>query len=190
MGTSISLPGAISFPPGGLVDTGEETIHRALNQSNNVSTGSQTLRLVYFTARKSETTTQVRVISGGTAAGATPSLVRVGLYSIAADGAGTLVASTANDTSLLSAQNTAYTKAWSASYAKGAGQRYAVGLLVVTAAAAPTLVGSVGINASSNEFRIAPALAGTIAAQADLPASFVDASVSATPSLFYAAVLP
>lgn len=172
-----------------LLTTGEGCFPRDKVVANTVPTGNQSLRLSYFTARKSETITQVRILSGGTAAGATPTLVRVGLYTVAANGDITLVASTANDTTLLASGSTSYTKALQASYAKVAGQRYAVGILVVTGATAPTVCGGPNfINAT--ESGLAPKLGGLVGSQADLPSSVVAASVSDGAQRPYVVMLP
>lgn len=178
----------VSSVTANLITTGEETIDRRwLSQVGIVST-SGTLRLTYFTARKTETTTQVKIYTGTTAAAATPTLCRLGLYQIASDGAGTLVASTANDTTLFAAATTAYTKSWSVSFAKVAGQRYALGVLVVSGAATPTYLGS--INSSAGVHATLPRLTASLGAQADLPGSFTDASLSGSAGYFYAEILP
>lgn len=167
--------------------TGEEVLPRPEINSTAISLTSGTMRLSYFTARKTETTTQVRVWSGGTAAAATPTVCRIGLYAIAADGTGTLVASTANDTALFAGITTAYTKSWSASYAKVAGQRYALGVLVVSAQTMPTLSGHSASLAT--EMLVAPIMAATVASLSDLPGS-VSASPATGSGRPYAAVLP
>lgn len=172
-----------------LLTSGEETCARHLAQSSAVATSNQGLRLTYFTARKTETTANVRMDTGGTAAAATPTLCRFGLYSVDSGGGGTLVASTANDTTLFAAGNTGYTRAWSTPYSKVAGQRYALAVLVVTGAATPTFwgIGSAGLAADAG---LAPRLGGLLTGQADLPSSFTDASLTATAQCFYGAVLP
>jgi hypothetical protein len=173
------------------LSSGTETLTRALIMSTAVITTTQVLRLTYFTALRDVASTQVRLFTGGTAAGATPTVARVGLYSIAANGDGTLVASTANDTALFGTQNTAYTKSWSAPYAVVKGTRYALGVLVVTGATAPTLAGTVAPqNSIQTEWLVAPAIAASITAQADLPASFVAGSLGGSASRMYAAILP
>lgn len=172
-----------------LLATGEETLPRDLvTNSGGITMTSGTLRLTFFTARKTETTTQVRVISGGTAAGATPTLCRVGLYAVDATGDGTLVASIPNDTALFATQLTAYTRSWSVALAKVAGIRYALGDLVVTGATAPTLVGAIPV--SSAELAVAPRLSGILTGQTDLPAGFTEAGLTATTTRVYGAVLP
>lgn len=170
---------------------GEEVLQRDYANSNALVTATQVLRLTYFTGRKTETTTQVRVPSGGTAAGATPTLCRVCLYTIdSSTGDGTLVASIANDTALWSVANTGYTRSWSASYAKVAGQRYALGILVVTAAATPTFPGDSIAAGALAETAIDPRLCASLSGQSDVPASFSAGALSNTGQRFYAAILP
>src|SRR5688572_24209899 len=174
LGSNTFSPFATNF-----LTAAEEIFPRDLATSLGGPSGSGQLRLMYFTCRKTETTSQVRMYSSTTAAGATPTLVRIGLYSIAANGDGTLVASTVNDTALFSAASTTYQKSWSTPYAKAAGQRYAVGLLIVTAAALPTLLGSFVGNAGLATAS-APTMAASLTGQADLPVSYTAASL--TPS--------
>lgn len=173
---------------GNLVTSGEATLPRNIS-IGNVTMTSGFLRLAYFTARKSETINNVRIGTTGTAAGATPTLVRVGLYTVDGSGNLTLVASTANDTTLLAATNTAYTKALSAGYAKVAGVRYAVGVLVVTAAAAPTIMGLASSGATS-EFGLTPRVTGSVSGQTDLPSSVAVGSIADTTNFPYIVVTP
>lgn len=169
---------------------GDETIPRLVIGNTALSLTSQTMRLSYFTARKTETATKVRLPCGTTAAGATPTLIRVGIYSVANDGTLALIASTPNDTTLLAAANTVYTKSLSASFVKKAGVRYAVGVLVVSAATMPTLIGNTGGGNITSEFAAAPQLAGSVASQTDLPASVAPGSVSAATAIPYVVVTP
>lgn len=175
---------------GSLLTSGEETLRRDEITSTAVTQATGVLRLSYFTARKTETVTQARVIVAGTAAAATPTLVRYGLYLIDGADGGTLVASTANDTTLLAATNTAYAKAFSVSYAKLAGQRYALGLLVVSGAATPSMFGVGAAINHTAEHAIAPRLSATITGQADLPASFVAGGLTASALRLYGVVAP
>lgn len=168
---------------------GEETIPRELLISS-VGASSQSLRLSYFFARKSEVTAQVKMLSAATAAAATPTLARMGLFTIAANGDGTLVASTVNDTTLFAAINSSYTRPWSAPYAKVAGQFYALGLLLVSTVAMPTIAGLAGLGTVTGESAVAPRMQGLISGQANLPAAFTAASVVATTGRYYGAILP
>jgi len=176
-------------PTVSLLTVGQETVPRFSVAAATGSMVSQSLRLTFFTARTSETVTQVRQWTGTTAAGATPSLCRLGLYSVAANGDIALVASTPNDTTLFAAANTAYTKSFSASYALATGLRYALGILVVSAAAMPSFY-SAAAALSATELATAPRLAAAVAAQADLPASVVAASLGLSALAFYSVVLP
>lgn len=167
---------------------GESTMHRRQVSSTSVVTGTGSLRLAYFTAKKTEMVTQLRIITGGTAAAATPTLCRVGWYSVAANGNLTLVGAIANDTTLFANTITAYTRSLVAPFLKVAGQRYAVGPLVVTGAAAPTMLGHNALTTA--EAGMAPKLGGLVAGQADLPASVVAASVSDGAHMPYVVLLP
>lgn len=169
--------------------SGQETIPREQISVQTLVTASQNLRLTYFTAYRSETIQSVRLFSGSTAAGATPTVVRVGVYSVAGNGDLTLVGSTTNDTTLLGTISTKYEKAFSSSFAVTAGQRYAVGLLVVTGATAPFVAGHTS-PVPTDTFSAAPRLAGNLTGQSDLPASTTDAALSGTTQLMYFALLP
>jgi len=171
--------------------TGEETFSRALAATSNaILTGNEALRLCYFTARKTESISQVRVITGSTAAGATPTLIRIGVWT--ANGAGALLAqqaATASDTSLLAASATRYTKAFAAPFTKQRGQRYAVGILVVTAATLPTLVGH-GTAIQAAEAGVDPMISAVVNGQADLPATVAAGSITGSANRPYFVLLP
>lgn len=147
------------------------------------ASGTDQLMLTYFTAARTETIGTLTVVTGTTAAGATPTLCRMGIYSVAANGDLTLVASTANDTALFAATSTSYAKALSASVGLTAGDRYAVGVLVVSAAAIPTFVGHLGATASAATALtslVTPRRLGRVLSQTSLPSSVSAGSVSAT----------
>lgn len=160
-----------------LITTGQEVFPRVLAAGTS-SQSTTNLRLCYFTARKTGTIATVQLASGGTAAGATPTLIRVGIWT--ADAAGaliSLVGSTPNDTALFAVANTSYSKGLSASFTMTQGQRYALGVLVVTAATAPTIVGGTTfINAV--DAGLSPRISGTVGGQSDLPASVVSGSIT------------
>lgn len=165
----------------GVLEVGEASVPRWL-LTGQVIAGSGALKLGFFTARKSETVTQVRSILSTAAAGLT--LLRCGIYEVDEDGAGTLVASTVNDASLMNSGGVLVTKALEASFEKVAGQRLAVGWLGV-GTTRPQLAGRSGIGAGLTAApnaaeALAPRLGGQINSLADLPASFVDADLSPT----------
>lgn len=161
--------------------------------STNITTGgSGRLHLTYFTARATQVITQTLTATSTTAAAATPTLCRIGLYAIDGAKAGTLVASTANDTTLWSASFATYTRALTTGATVTAGQRYALGLLVVTAGALPTFYGNGATPQLGATFGVgaSPRLSGFLASQTDLPASFTDAALTVNASPMYALLLP
>jgi hypothetical protein len=184
----IYAPQTFNMPPGNLLTTGQETMSREIASATNAAISTGTLRLTHFTGRKTETSTQVRVATGGTAAAATPTLCRIGLYTVATDGAITLVASIANDTTLFAAASTPYVRSWSSSYGMLFGQRYALGVLVVSGAATPTFIGqTVG---SATECLVAPALSAQVTGQSDLPSSVATGSVVGSGTRIFGVILP
>lgn len=150
--------------------TGLETFPRwqAPIATNNATTSGR-LYLSYATAYQTRTLTTGRVMTGNTAAAATPTLVRFALYTVASNGDLTLVASTVNDTALLSVTFTMYGKAYSTPYITIPGQRYAFGVLVVSGATMPTLMGPGTIDSSITA--AAPRLSAHVPSLSDLPAS-------------------
>ncbi len=168
--------------------SGESTMPRIVVSQNAVAGGNGNMRFTYFTARKSETITQVRWPCGGTAqVGAT--LCRIGVWEVDGSGNLTLVASTANDTNLWLAGSTSYTKSFSSSFAKVRGTRYATAALVVGTSTAPTFYGQTAMLAGENG--IAPVVASLLGGQTDLPSSVLVGSLTLGQShRAYAALLP
>lgn len=153
----------------------QETMPREYVDQNNVAGLSGLMELTYFTAYRSQTVNSLRSYTGGTAAAATPTLCRMGLYSVAGNGDLTLIASTPNDTTVWAAANTAYTRAVSAPVSVTKGTRYAFARLVVTAATPPSWA-AMGLALALNS--VAPRLQGQLSGQTDLPASVTAASVN------------
>ena len=165
---------------GDALAAGEMVPSRDRITSSAITLASGVMSLTYFTATRSETVTTATLYSGSTAAAATPTLIRVGVYSVdVVSGALSLVAATANDTTLLSATNTAYPKALTSSWDKVAGTRYALGVLVVSGAAMPTLHGLLltATNVVNTLSRLNPAIAGRVSSLSDLPSSVAAGSL-------------
>lgn len=162
--------------------TGVETFARPFGTVTKALT-SQKLYLTFFTPAQSYTATQMVTTTGGTAAAATPTLCRMGVYTVAVNGNGTLVAAILNDTTLFAGGNTEYVRNFDVggglptSYPYVAGQRYAHALLIVSAAAMPSVLVS-GNSGSSATYARAPRLVGVISGQADLPVSFTAGGLS------------
>ncbi len=159
---------------------GEFVPARHLVGSQTITPTTGTLALFYFTAAKTETINTITVYSGNTAAAATPTLIRMGIYSVAGNGDLTLIASTPNDTTLLAATVTAYPKALSASFSKVAGTRYCTAFLQVTSTTAATLHGlqMAGTTATTAFSRVSPPICGRLVAQTDLPSSISAGSLA------------
>lgn len=181
--------GSRPLTAGGVAPFGIPTRSGEMNtdviSSTNLTMTSQRMWLSGFTTAVTEPVTSVTVWTTGTAAGATPTLVRFGIYEVDSTfTTATLVASTANDTALLAAINTRYSKALSATYQKTRGRYLVCAALVVTGATAPTLScrSSSSPNAtiqigSTSAFQW---LGGHIDSQSDLPATFALTNVVTT----------
>lgn len=140
---------------------------------------SQALNLSYFRAPRAFHSTSVKMYTGSTAAAATPTLIRHGLWLVdpLTGNLTSLVASTPNDTTLFAATNTGYSKNWSSTFDFSRGQWYAHGILIVSAVALPTVFGIFGVNGFILS-GVLPRVSGTLLTQADLPATATGASLS------------
>lgn len=163
-----------------LLTNGEASITRNAPLSGVAYGTSGTVLLTYRRALKTETVTKLSMASG-TAAGATPTLVKFGVYSVnESTGDLTRVAITANDTATFSAANTAYELALTSSWTKTKGTLYAYAVLVVSSASLPTIVGnshfsSTPVNAI---LALSPRLTAAAASQTDLPTTLTAASLT------------
>lgn len=180
----ISLYQPLIFNPGN-EGTWESIPNMRSINPGSTSAGLQTgiCFFTYRTATVGGTVTTAQTQTGGTAAAATPTLCKVGLYTVDSSGNLTLVASTANTTSLWAGTFTSYETALTQSYNIIPGQRYAAGVLIVTAGAAPTLN---GVNATweTDVTARSPRVAASISGQTDLPSSVAAGSLSNTGKLY------
>jgi hypothetical protein len=182
----VDLSGAFA-PVGGRVLTSGEATAPVEYAGVVLAHGSGQLRLSFFTAIKTETVTKVASISQSAAA--SPTLCRIGIYSVDGSGDGTLVASMASDTTMWNAGNTRFERALSASWAKTAGQRYAVGALFV-GTSGPNLVCTTSQSGAGTSLALAPRRSGVLVGQTDLPASFTNAGLSVSGHYGYFELLP
>jgi hypothetical protein len=180
----------VGTPLGATFATGCCNQNRNVGIATQLATVSQLLQLQYFRVPVAFTAATITYYSGSTAAAATPTLVRYGLYSVAANGDITLIGSTANDTTLFSVASTRYPKALSVATALVPGQTYATAVLVVTGAAAPTLLSALGVTVTTTASSQAPRLMAQVAAQADLPAGVVAGSLANSASRHFAEITP
>jgi len=170
---------------GNAITTGEEILPRLNVPGAQQLAASGTLHLTYFTARKTEAITKIRMLSDGTAATGT-TLARMGIYSVDGGGNLTLVASCANDATLFSGTYTPYQKTLTATFNKVKGTRYAIGVLVV-GAGMPAITGTTCAGADAS---LAPRLCGIVTGQANLPASVTAATVAEDYRIFQATIAP
>lgn len=170
------------------LNEGEETMRRRDIASGASAVSNQSMRLTYFTARKTESISRVRILSGTTAAAATPTLCRIGVYKEEDNGDLTLVGSTANDTTLFVATATEYTRNLISPFDKIQNQRYAVGILVVSAVATPTFYGHVALPTVIAQY--SPVTCKAVSGQADLPSTVASASLGNASQSTYAVLLP
>ena len=183
-----NLPAIVRSDTIGLRAAAEEVMPRwAAQNFTGITMVSGAVRFAYFTASRSRVITQLTVTTGTTAAGATPSLIRYGLYSVASSGDLTQVGVTPNDTSLLAGAINLFAQTMSASVTLIEGQLYAIAALVVTAATAPTLAGA--LPSSGNDLAQTPRMSAVLTAQSDLNSTYTAGSLSSTQSLIYAAAL-
>jgi hypothetical protein len=171
---------------------GEASISRKAAIANLSYGTSGTMLLTYRKATKTETITKLSM-SCGTAAGATPTLVKMGVYSVDnTTGDLTLVASTASDTSVFSAANTSYEVTLASPWSKTAGTTYAYALLITTANTLPTVAGHshTSSTAINSILALSPRISGAVAAQTDLPSSVLSADVATSNRALWTHAIP
>lgn len=168
---------------------GESTIDRRDIVSSTTPVTSGNINLTFFTAAQFSTISQIRIGCAQIAAGATPTTVKLGVYkedSVTKNL--TLLGATVNDTSLFANTNTTYTKAFTAPFTIEPGSRYAVAILVISAAAMPSFKGN-GIVLASESFQD-PKLSALLTSQTDLPSSILNSSLSEHSNSIYSVIIP
>lgn len=166
------------------------------HRSRNVSTSKQALwavrrdcpvgsatstsgRLVLtgFVAPLSETFGKIRSISAG-AGSSGLTLAKMGLYSMSADGALTLVASTTSDTTLWASTWTIYTRDLTSPITLTKGSWYAIGLIAVGTTAGSYSVTSQNWTGGTTGSGEVPWYSGYVSSLSDLPATVTYGSLS------------
>jgi hypothetical protein len=160
-------------------NTSIDWLPRGHGTIGNAAAFSGSLMLAFFTAPYSFTATTLTFITGGTAT-ASLSLCRFALFTVnetivdSVTGTSpiiTMVARTANDTTIGNASQTIYSRAFAtdgypASYSIIAGTRYAAGVLVVGSTAGTWQAGTVTTGAIT---RLPPMAAGVVTGLSDMP---------------------
>ena len=158
--------------PGGHMLAGRaETLPRYAAGAS-ITLASGTLLLGYVTAPVNLSATSI-VVGSASAASATVTLGRVGVWSVDGSGNLTLLQGSVNDTALLGSVSTLYTKTIAAA-ALTRGSRYAVGVLIVGSTAG-SVRGASGISGITS---LAPVMAAAVTGQTDLPASVAVGSLT------------
>ncbi len=166
------------------VATGMSNMPRVLANTNSVSIGaSQSMRLTSLVSDRSMLVTNIVYRTGGTPAGATPSLIKYALFSVAANGDITKLGVTANNTGLLVAANTEYPQALLTPVEIYPGQLLMTAILVVTAAGLPTFQGITFTGQAL--IAKAPRQAAAVSSQADIPDFVAAGSVGDSLSAMY-----
>jgi len=132
----------------------------------------------HFRANRNITARTIEVTTGGTAAGATPTLVKVGLCSVAANGDLTLLGQSVNNVALFAAANTQYRIGLAASVPLTRGTVYALVVIVVSGATLPTFVGMT-VNPAIDAGASTPVMTTRHDSQTDTVASLTRATVTA-----------
>lgn len=174
--TGVASSGATSYP-GGIID--------AVMQASVVSAATLTSGRVFravFRSPESRNVTTFVTRTRGTAAGATPTLCRIGLETVSINPTGnavfTLVARTDNTTALWASVFTRYDTPMSSAggyvsnYNLVAGQLYCVTALCVTGATPPALYGTLGAMPTTGNPLYHPQSSTSQLGQTDIPASW------------------
>lgn len=160
-------------------NTSIDWLPRGHGTIGNAAAFSGSLMLAFFTAPYSFAATRLTFITGGTAT-ASLSLCRFALFTVnetivdSVTGTSpiiTMVARTANDTTIGNVSQTIYSRAFAtdgypASYSIVAGTRYAAGVLVVGSTAGTWQAGTVTTGALA---RLPPMAAGVVTGLSDMP---------------------
>lgn len=140
-------------------------------------------RFTQFVAPRNVTVNSIEYECATTAA-ATVTTIKYGIYSVASNGDITLLAATANDTSLLSVVNTSYPKALASPVTLTAGETYMSAILVV-ATTMPVVWALASQNAAvfggSGLYRLAANKVG----ETDLQPSYANAQLTASATPIY-----
>lgn len=150
--------------------TAVDVFPRSEIRSSTVGIASGSMFICFFTANKTQTISQITAACGSAGSGLT--LVRMGLYTFNETTA-TLVARTANDTTLFAAASTVYTRSlataggYPATYTLQQGTRYGVGVLCV----GTTVPNMVGRGDLPQIAALTPRIAGGVGGLSDLPTS-------------------
>lgn len=154
---------------------------------------SATAYFVFFTPLIDLTVSQITMGNGSGAAASGTTFARMGLYTVDETDAATLVARTATDTTLFNTIRKIETKpfdttgGYPATYNLVAGQRYAVGVLLI-GTTMPSIVSAMTNSGQENLLALNPRQTGLVAAPSDLPTTVASSGWGATTFMPYVRV--
>ena len=154
-----------------IVEVFPRNLYGALGTAGVAQTTQQVI-WYFFTPLKTTTVSQMSMLTGSTASSGI-TLARMGLYTFDETTA-TLVARTANDTTLFNVVQTVFTRSFDttggypATYTLVAGQRYGFAVLQVGGTTRASLIGG---NSNGTLFGITPRITAFANSQTDLPTS-------------------
>lgn len=130
---------------------------------------SKQVHLIYFTAKKDDVINSCRVwTANAVASGLT--LAKIGVYEVQSNKDLQLVQASGNNTSAFTTAHAGYNFALTAPWEKVAGQRYAIGLLVIASTMPSfTCVAGANVPVSDELLAVDPRWTGAFANQNDLP---------------------
>ena len=167
--------------------SGIETFSRLFANSNTITVATGTVKLTYFTADAALTVGNLKVVTGTTgSSGTAPTLCKLGLYSVAANGDLALIASSANDVTMFGAATSEVIRAVTTPAAVAQGARLALAVLVVSTGTLPQLAGA---TPSITLLALDKRLYGQISGQTDLPATWTT-GVATSNTVHYGVILP
>ena len=175
-----------------LLDAGGESVFDRIPLTNSNASASGQIRFAGFICQRSEVVKTVRLVTGGTAAGPTPTFGKVGVYH--RFGANWVKeAESINDINLFNAANSTFNVAMVSPMRKIVNEQYLVAQMMISAAALPVFQcpSSGWVTAYMTDvLNQLPRLTGALTGQTDLPASIPDASIVNTTGTFHALLLP
>lgn len=175
-----SLDYLVSHPGSGVALTNGFMVSPRGIMTTTTTMSSGNMNMTGFIAPKTMTCGNLSVyVSAG---GSSMTLYKLALFSLDASGNGTLLAATADQHTSVATGKTTF--ALTAPQAVTAGAPYAVAILGV-GGTRPTFVASVSLAAAAMSTVSQPWLYALLSAQADIPASFTFASLSASATGFY-----
>jgi hypothetical protein len=167
-----------------LYDAGEPAMPRHFASATAALVASR-VQLQHFTARRTESITQLRMTTAGTiAAGLT--LGRLGVYSVGSNGDLTLITASTSDTTMFGTANAQVTKTLGATWNKVQGQRYAIGV-ILTGTTMPTVYGGLSVSLFTG---VQPRLNSILTGQTDFPSTIANASLSSAAFNMFVEAIP